>query len=90
VAGEHDCKHPPATPTADGLVRTGLQAWCSHCGCAMIGGQWVRPQQGKAGKCHPSRGNYFLPSLEQYVAAGYSAANYQRFIAGERSPAPAR
>ncbi len=81
---EHSCKHPPATAKTDGLVQVGLQGWCSHCGCALIAGKWVRPQQGKAGrKCHPSRGDYFLPLLEQYVAAGYKAEGYPKFIANE-------
>jgi hypothetical protein len=80
------CPHPPATPKTDGIVG-GIQAWCSNCGSAKINGQWHHPQMGKSGKkCHPTRGDYLLPTREQYVAAGYDAGGYDRFIQTLVSP----
>jgi hypothetical protein len=79
------CTHPPATKTTDGSVG-GIQAWCSSCGSAKINGQWNPPQAGKSGKkCHPKRGNYPLPTKEQYVAAGYKTESYDRFMQIETS-----
>lgn len=80
------CPHPLATPKTDGAVVTGIQAWCSNCGSAKINGQWQHPQMGKSGKkCHPTRGDYPLPTREQYVAAGYKTENYDRFMQIETS-----
>ena len=44
---------------------------------------------GKSGKkCHPDHGDYLLPTLEQYVAAGYDAANYESRMRREQEPIP--
>jgi hypothetical protein len=84
---EHDCKHPPATATADGLVSKDVQAWCSYCGWALIRNTWTKPQLGKSGKrCHTDHGVYPLPSKDQYVRAGYKAETYDKFMANELAP----
>jgi hypothetical protein len=89
IPDRNDCKHPPATPATDGAVNKDVQAWCSYCGAALIRNTWHFPQMGKSGKhCHPDRGSYPLPSKEQYVRAGYSAENYDKFMARELAPIP--
>ncbi len=83
------CKHPPATAKTDGVQFA--VTWCSACGSAQLirNGPWVHPQMGKSGKkCHPSHGDYPLPTREQYAAAGYDVANYDAFMARELAPAP--
>lgn len=85
------CKHPTATPKTDGATgaTTKITSWCSSCGSALINGVWTHPQMGKSGKkCHPDHGDYLLPTLEQYVAAGYDAANYESRMRREQEPIP--
>jgi hypothetical protein len=96
-------QHPPATATADGVMRSivgaggaaqSLFEWCSNCGAARFSpnGQWFFPQQGKSGlKCHPAYGDYWLPSREQYISSGYKAENYDKFMADEQAaPKPSK
>lgn len=37
-------------------------------------------------KCHPSKGDYFLPTKEAYVAAGYPAEHYETFMKRQQEP----
>ncbi len=92
-----DGQHPQATATTDGVMRSDVTAggviqslfeWCSNCGAARFSpnGPWRFPQQGKSGKkCHPSRGDYPLPTREQYIASGYKPETYDAFMAAEQA-----